>query len=57
MSAFAARLTADVSRRTMLWLGALFAALVVAPWVVNDYFVTVLILILYLALPAKPGTS
>ena len=49
MSGFAARLTGDVSRRTMLWLAALFAALIVAPWVMNDYLVTVLILILYRA--------
>ncbi|MFY9763233.1 MAG: branched-chain amino acid ABC transporter permease [Xanthobacteraceae bacterium] len=49
MSAFAARLTGDVSRRTMIWLAALLAALVIAPCVVNDYLVTVLILILYLA--------
>ena len=49
MAALAARLTGDVSRRAMIWLAALLAALVIAPWVVNDYLVTVLILILYLA--------
>ena len=49
MAALVARLTGDVSRRTMIWLAALLAALVIAPWVVNDYLVTVLILILYLA--------
>ncbi len=49
MSVFAARLAGGVSRRTMIWLAALFAALVIAPFVVNDYLVTVLILILYLA--------
>jgi branched-chain amino acid transport system permease protein len=38
-----------VSRRNLALLAALFAALVIAPWVVNDYMVTVLILILYLA--------
>ena len=37
------------SRRNAALLAALFAALLVAPWVVNDYLVTVLILILYLA--------
>ena len=35
MSAVAARLAGDVSRRTMIWLAALLAALVVAPWVVE----------------------
>ncbi len=49
MAALVARLTGDVSRRTVIWLAALLAALVIAPWVVNDYLVTVLILILYLA--------
>ncbi len=49
MSALAARLTGGISRRTMIWLAALFAALIVAPWLVDDYLVTVLILILYLA--------
>jgi branched-chain amino acid transport system permease protein len=49
MVALAARLTGDMSRRTMIWLAALLVALVIAPWVVNDYLVTVLILILYLA--------
>jgi branched-chain amino acid transport system permease protein len=49
MAALAARLTGDVSRRTAIWLAALLVALVIAPWVVNDYLVTVLILILYLA--------
>jgi branched-chain amino acid transport system permease protein len=38
-----------VSRRNLALLAALFAALVIAPWVVNDYMITVLILILYLA--------
>ena len=49
MSVFAARLTGDVSRQTMIWLAALLAALVIAPFVVDDYLVTVLILTLYLA--------
>ena len=33
----------------MIWLAALLAALVIAPFVVNDYLLTVLILILYFA--------
>jgi branched-chain amino acid transport system permease protein len=49
MAGLFARLTGDVSRRAVFWLAALLAALLIAPWVVNDYLVTVLILILYLA--------
>ena len=49
MAALVARLTDELSRRTMIWLAALFVALLIAPWVVGDYLVTVLILILYLA--------
>ena len=49
MAALVARLTDDLSRRTMIWLAALFVALLIAPWIVNDYLVTVLILIFYLA--------
>jgi branched-chain amino acid transport system permease protein len=49
MAALVARLTGGLSRRTVIWLAALLVALVIAPWVVNDYLVTVLILILYLA--------
>jgi branched-chain amino acid transport system permease protein len=36
-------------RRTSLLLGALLATLVAAPWIVNDYLLTVLIVILYSA--------
>jgi branched-chain amino acid transport system permease protein len=49
MAAIAARLTDGLPRRTLIALVALLAALLIAPWVVNDYLVTVLILILYLA--------
>ncbi len=49
MSAVLARLAADVAPRTRIWLTVLLAALVIAPWLVGDYLVTVLILILYLA--------
>jgi branched-chain amino acid transport system permease protein len=38
-----------VSRRALVMLAVLFAALVIAPAVLNDYLVTVLILILYFA--------
>jgi branched-chain amino acid transport system permease protein len=49
MADIVARLTDGVPRRSMILLVALFAALVAAPWIVNDYLVTVLIVILYLA--------
>ena len=49
MAGMAARLTDGLSGRTVFALGLLLAALLVAPWMVNDYFITVLILILYLA--------
>jgi branched-chain amino acid transport system permease protein len=39
----------DLSRRTLIWLAALLAALLIAPWIANDYLITVLIVILYLA--------
>lgn len=41
------RLTDGVSRRALLFLFALLAALLIAPWLVNDYLLTVLIAILY----------
>jgi len=44
-----ARLADGVPRRAVVLLAALLAALVIAPWIANDYLVTVLILILYLA--------
>jgi branched-chain amino acid transport system permease protein len=44
-----ARLVHSVPRRTLLLLGALAAIFVVAPLVVGDYLLTVLILILYFA--------
>ncbi|MGB7079048.1 MAG: branched-chain amino acid ABC transporter permease [Xanthobacteraceae bacterium] len=49
MAGMAAGLTDGLSRRTVIALGLLLAALLVAPWIVNDYLITVLILILYLA--------
>jgi len=42
-------LISDVPRRGILLLVVLLAALLAAPWVVNDYLLTVLILILYFA--------
>ena len=44
-----ARLTDGVSRRALLLLATLLAALVLAPIIVNDYFLTILILILFFA--------
>jgi branched-chain amino acid transport system permease protein len=49
MAAIAARLTDGLPRRTVLALALLLAVLLAAPWIVNDYLITVLILILYLA--------
>jgi branched-chain amino acid transport system permease protein len=49
MAALIARLTDDVPRRTVVLLGVLFAVLLAAPWIVNDYLLTVLIVTLYLA--------
>jgi branched-chain amino acid transport system permease protein len=44
-----ARLTEGVSRRALVLLAAVLAVFLAAPWVVNDYLLTVLILILYFA--------
>jgi branched-chain amino acid transport system permease protein len=44
-----ARLATGVSRRQAALLLALLAALLAAPWIVNDYLLTVLIIILYFA--------
>ena len=44
-----ARLGDGLSRRTLIWFAALLAALLFAPWIANDYLITVLIVILYLA--------
>jgi branched-chain amino acid transport system permease protein len=44
-----ARLVDDLSFRSTLLLAALTVALLAAPWLVNDYLLTVLILILYFA--------
>ena len=43
------RLTAGVSRRSGVLLAAALAAFLAAPWIVNDYLLTVLIIILYFA--------
>ncbi len=48
-AAFVARLADGVSRQGLILLALLLAALSIAPWIVNDYLVTVLIVILYLA--------
>jgi branched-chain amino acid transport system permease protein len=44
-----ARLTDGVSRRALVLLAAMLVALLAAPWLANDYLLTVLILILYFA--------
>jgi branched-chain amino acid transport system permease protein len=44
-----ASLAAEMSRRGAVLLALLFAALLAAPWIVNDYLLTVLIIILYFA--------
>ena len=44
-----ASIFADVSPRAAIWLGALLALLLIAPWLVNDYLLTVLIVVLYFA--------
>jgi branched-chain amino acid transport system permease protein len=49
MSRFVARLTEDVSRRALTLLAVFFAAMVIAPFALNDYLLTVLILIFYSA--------
>jgi len=49
MADIVARLTDGVPRLSMFLLAALLTALLAAPWIVNDYLVTVLIVILYFA--------
>jgi branched-chain amino acid transport system permease protein len=44
-----AGLADGLPRRTMIVLAVLLAAFVIAPWIVNDYLLTVLIVILYFA--------
>jgi branched-chain amino acid transport system permease protein len=44
-----ARLAAGISRQDAVLLAALLAALLAVPWIVNDYLLTVLIIILYFA--------
>ncbi|MFZ2064885.1 MAG: branched-chain amino acid ABC transporter permease, partial [Xanthobacteraceae bacterium] len=44
-----ARLAEGAARRSLWLLGAVFAVLVIAPFVVNDYLLTVMIVALYLA--------
>jgi branched-chain amino acid transport system permease protein len=45
----AALVLGDVSIRALILLAALFAVLLIAPWLVNDYLLTVLIVVLYFA--------
>ena len=39
----------EVSRQTIALLGILLASLLIVPWLVNDYLLTVLIVVLYFA--------
>ncbi|MFZ0237177.1 MAG: hypothetical protein WAL37_07390, partial [Xanthobacteraceae bacterium] len=45
----AAPVFGDVAPRAMILLGTLLALLLVAPWFINDYLLTVLIVVLYFA--------
>ncbi len=49
LTASVSRLTAGVSRRSAALLAAVLAAFLAVPWIVNDYLLTVLIIILYFA--------
>jgi branched-chain amino acid transport system permease protein len=49
MHSMLTRLGEGVAPRTVALLGLLLAGLVIAPWLVNDYLLTVLIVILYFA--------
>ena len=49
LSYLAVSLFGDVSPRVMILLGVLLAGLLIAPWVINDYLLTVLIVVLYFA--------
>ena len=44
-----ARLFAGISPRAAVLLAVLLAAFLAAPWLVNDYLLTILIIILYFA--------
>jgi branched-chain amino acid transport system permease protein len=49
LAGLAASVFGEVSPRAMILLGALLAVLLIAPWLVNDYLLTVLIVVLYFA--------
>ena len=49
LTLMAGSLFGDVSLRATILLGVLLAVLVIAPWFVNDYLLTVLIIVLYFA--------
>jgi len=50
-------LTRDLSRRSIVLLAALLAVLLALPLVANDYQITVLVLILYLAYVGQAWNS
>ncbi len=56
-SAALARLAGDVPPRTRIWLAALVAALVIAPWIVGDYLSPCSSSFFISPMPARPGTS
>jgi branched-chain amino acid transport system permease protein len=49
LARLAVSLFGDVSSRAIMLLGGLLAILLLAPWLVNDYLLTVLIVVLYFA--------
>jgi len=49
LTLMAGSLFGDVSLRATILLGVLLAVLVIAPWFVNDYLLTILIVVLYFA--------
>ena len=49
LARLAASVFGDVSPRAMILLGVLLAVLLMAPWLVNDYLLTILIVVLYFA--------
>ena len=54
---FIKRLAGDAPPRILWSLGILLVLLLVAPMLLGKYWLSVLILVLYFALSARPGTS
>ena len=53
LARLAASVFGDVSPRAMILLGVLLAVLLMAPWLVNDYLLTILIVVLYFAFTGR----